>query len=540
MNHNVKRLILLCLAVILLFSFTGCEHIQTVKLEENSLSGAYAGKTVILHTNDVHGALDGYSYLPVLKADIEQQGGTVLLVDAGDFTSGSIYTDLSKGENAVKLMNQVGYDLVGLGNHEFEFGPDVFSKNLEQGTFHAICSNVTRDGKEILDPDIIYDIGGLKIGFFALLSPETKTKITPSFVADLTFTGKEALYQTAQKEIDKLSAKCDVVICLAHLGVDEESAGNRSTDLYANVKGIDFIIDAHSHTVMEQGENQEPIQSTGTAFENIGEIVIDNETKKIESNRLIPCEGLKQDADVLAAVQDIKISTDAELEKTFAENKASLVGEKALIRTQETGLGDLIADAFFWFITKDTELDVPADRVVAITNGGSIRDSAQPGDFSRSKLSAIFPFANTLCVNYVTGAELLESLEASTFCTPEPIGAFPQIAGMKISVDTTKAYDAGEAYPDSTYFAPKTINRVTILEVNGKPFDENATYAVISNNFCACGGDTYGAWIRSYYDGTGFDTSVAINEVVVDYITNALGGVIPEKYSQPEDRIIIK
>ena len=532
---KISKLLMLLLVAVITLSVTGC-GVKTEKIDANSKDG----NIVILHTNDVHGAIAGYSYLPGLKASYENNGDTVILVDAGDYTNGNIYVSISKGESAITLMNQVEYDIVTLGNHELDFGFDQLKQNLGKGNFNVLCSNLLENDKPVFDSEMIYQVGGVKIGFFALLTPETQTKVNPANIQGLKFTEKEELYSIAQKEADKLNKSCDVVICIAHLGVDNESVGNRSTDLYSKVKGIDFIIDGHSHTVMEKGENNEPIQSTGTEFANVGEIVISQKTKKIVSNRLVATEGLAQDNLVLATANNIIATVDEEFGATFAKAEVYFDGVKANVRSKETNLGDLIADSMIWSVTNETELQVDAKHVVAVTNGGGIRAEIQEGDVSRSTIKTVLPFGNTIAVNYVTGRELLEALEASTYCTPEAVGGFPQIGGMKIKIDTTKTFDAGEEYPDSTYCSPKSINRVSILEVNGEAFDENATYAVVTNNFCAAGGDTYYAFKRSYDAGNGFDTSIPMDEALVNYIQAKLGSKLTADCITYTNRITIE
>ena len=540
MNKKIKSLILILMAVFVALALTACgSDIKTLSKDPNKTAGKYAGMTVILHSNDVHGAIEGYSYMASLKAEIEKDGGNVIVVDNGDFTNGNIYVSLSKGESAVTLMNQVGYDIVALGNHEFDFGYENLKTNLEKASFNVICSNVFKDGKPIFDSEIIYKIGKLKIGFFALLTPETQTKVNPASIQGISFTEKEDLYKVAQEEVNKLKDKCDIIVCLSHLGVDDESMGNRSYDVYANVEGIDFIIDGHSHTVMTEGKNAEPIQSTGTLFANIGVIVIDNNTKEIVSNELFDTASLQLDSDVLATIQNVIATVDNEFGAKFAESEVRLEGEKTSVRSFETNLGDLICDALIWSVTNETTLEVDADHVVAVTNGGGIRATIEAGDISRSTIKTVLPFGNTIAVNYVTGSELLEVLEASTYCTPEAIGGFPQIAGMKIKIDTTIPYDPGEEYPDSTYAAPKSIKRVTVLDVNGKTFDESATYAVVTNNFCAAGGDTYYAFKKAYDAGKGFDTSILMDEALVNFIQYELGGKIDSTYAAPAGRIEI-
>ncbi len=153
-------------------------------------------------------------------------------------------------------------------------------------------------------------------------------------------------------------------------------------------------------------------------------------------------------------------------------------------------------------------------------------------------INAVQPFGNTVAVIYVTGEEILQALEASTFSTPEQIGAFPQTSGIEWTLDCTKPYAKGDVYmlngKETTYFAPDSIQRVTITAINGEPFDPTATYAVVTSNFIAEGGDTYNVFNRAYVAGTGFDTGVSLDQTVMQYVTEALDGKITaEQYGQP-------
>ena len=338
----------------------------------------------------------------------------------------------------------------------------------------------------------------------------------------------------------------DIVIALSHLGVDEESAPNRSTDLYANTSGFDFIIDGHSHTVMTEGENGEPIQSTGTAFANIGVVVIDEDSKTIEDNYLLPVShdedgttvyDIPNDISISGYAQEIMDRVNGEYNVVFAQSLVDLNGERDPgNRTEETNLGSLIADAMMWTVLKDEgSLTVAPENALAIVNGGGIRASIASGSITKKDINTVLPFGNTITVVYVTGRELLEALEASTYCTPTAVGGFPQVAGIEFTVDTSKPYDAqDETYPASTYYGPKTINRVTINNINGNAFDENAVYAVITNNFMAAGGDTYYAFASATNQ---FDTGIPLDEAVMSYITEKLGGVVGEEYASPFGRI---
>ena len=499
-----------------------------------------AGKTVILHTNDVHGAVEGYAYIAQLKADYEAKGAEVILVDAGDFSQGTTYVSSTKGADAVTMMNAAGYDVVTLGNHEFDYGYAQLKENMSKAKFKVVCADVfNEDGTPIFDASYTYTTkSGVKVGFFGMETPETQTKANPALIKGLTFATGDAFTKAAADQVAALK-DADVVICLAHLGVDAESAPYRSTDLYAAVMGIDFIVDGHSHTVMTKGEKGEPIQSTGTAFANIGVIVIDDASKKIESNSLFEIkEDTAKDATVAAAAKTIVDRVDKEYGVVFAKSEVTLNGAKAPNgnRDSETNNGDLITDAMLWKVMQNKEgLTVDADHVVAITNGGGIRAAIKPGDVTKKDINTVLPFGNTVAVIYVTGAELLEALEASTYSLP--VGGFPQVAGINFTLSTAVAYDANaETYPASTYYGPKSINRVVINSINGKEFKADDTYAVVTNNFVAGGGDTYYAFAAA---SAQFDTGIPLDEAVMEYVTTELKGVIGAQYAAPQGRILL-
>ena len=527
--------VLLAMAMVLSLTVTGLAADNAVEAKAEM-----AGKTVILHTNDVHGAVEGYAYIAQLKADYEAKGAEVILVDAGDFSQGTTYVSTTKGADAVTMMNAAGYDVVTLGNHEFDYGYAQLKENMSKAKFKVVCADVfNEDGTPIFDANYTCTTkSGVKIGFFGMETPETQTKANPALIKGLTFATDDAFTKAAADQVAALK-DADVVICLAHLGVDAESAPYRSTDLYAAVKGIDFIIDGHSHTVMTKGEKGEPIQSTGTAFKNIGVIVIDNASKKIESNSLFEIkEDTAKDAAVSAAAKTIVDRVNAEYGVVFAKSEVTLNGAKAPNgnRDSETNNGDLITDAMIWKVMQNKEgLTVDADHVVAITNGGGIRAAIKPGDVTKKDINTVLPFGNTVAVIYVTGAELLEALEASTYSLP--VGGFPQVAGINFTLHTGKAYDKNDAtYPGSTYYGPKSINRVVIDSINGKAFKADDTYAVVTNNFVAGGGDTYYAFAASTAQ---FDTGIPLDEAVMEYVSKELKGVIGKQYAAPQGRITI-
>lgn len=513
------------------------------------------GKLVVVHTNDMHGYYEttetsiGIAGVAGLKNYYEAQGADVLLLDAGDFSQGSTLVSYYKGKNAAEYMAAAGYDAVSMGNHEFDYSFDALLDNMKVLTdagVKVIDANVINKetGKSYFDANAVFEFDGIKVGVFGLDTSETLTKASPSNVKAVNFLDKEEMFKEAQAQVDKLkSAGCDYIIALTHLGVDEESVGRRSTDLAAAVKGIDLIVDGHSHTVIDGGEKvgDTVIVSTGSYLANVGTVVIDKEAKTEEAKLISAADyaaGTAQYDEIVKALVAEDVAEVAEAySKVFAKTEVHLEGTKQIVRSQETNLGDFTADAYLYTAQKyadEHELGVNVD--CAISNGGGIRVSVEPGDISMDTLVTIFPFGNNVCLVTITGEQLLEVLEASTFCTPETIGGFPQVAGIEYKLDVSVPYENGEQYPDSTYYAPaKPGSRVTIKSVNGKAFDPKAEYTVAVNNFQAEGGDTYYQLTKNSYF---CDTEILDCDALIEYV-NSLGGVIGEQYKEPQGRIEI-
>ena len=532
---------LLSLFLVLALAFSLCVGVLAEKP-----AGELAGEIVILHTNDVHGAISSYAKVAALKAEYEAKGAEVLLMDAGDYIQGEPYVSVSQGETAIRLMNYVGYDVATIGNHEFDYGYENLAKLAAAAEFPIIAANVMYNGKTAFEANKVFELeSGVKVGVFGLSTPETATKAHPGKIKGVTFLSGDDMNKAAQAQVDELTAAgCDYIICLGHLGIDDSSKGYRSVDLLEAVTGIDVFIDGHSHSSLDDvkalvGEDCKVgdtlLTSTGTKLATVGAVVISEDGISIESVDLEKYEG--SDDVVEEAAQLVIDEVDAAYGEVFAKSEVELCGEKAPgNRTEETNNGDLIADAILWQAKKDGSLPVADENVIAITNGGGIRAAIAAGDITKKDVNTVLPFGNTVAYVTVKGSVLLEALEASTYCTPEAVGAFPQVAGIEFTVDTNKAYDQGEQYPGSTYYAPASINRVTIESINGKAFDPEATYVVVTNDFLAAGGDTYYAFSVS----TSVDTGIPMDEAVMSYITEELKGVVTaEKYGEPQGRITV-
>lgn len=524
------------------------------------IPGDVAGKLVIIHTNDTHGrdlqgdGIMGTAAIAQLKKDYQTAGADTLLFSAGDAVQGTTLVNYSQGADAISFMNLAGYDAMCVGNHEFDWGYDNLRQLVSLADFPVMGANVLDQGTGapvFQERQVFTTPSGLKVGVFGITTPMTATSANPSGIQSLRFQGGEELYQCAASQVEALKAEgCDLIVALGHLGVDESSAaaGCRSVDLVNRVSGIDLFIDGHSHTVMERGRpvpaEQYPsfrndsgtlIVSTGSNLANAGVVVYDPATKSLDCGLVTDSMYNGTDGETAAAIYAKDTAIIAELGKPFASSEVLLNGERAPgNRTEETNLGDFAADALLYGANKATGNIIDA----AITNGGGIRDSIQAGQISMLDMRTVFPFNNQICVLPISGQGLLEALESATYCTPDALGAFPQVSGITFTIDTSGTYENGEPY--STYYrCANPGTRIKNVTVNGEPLDLNRTYYIATNDFSAVGGDTYYAFKEAYEAG-GFNTGVALEDALIDYTRTVLGNVIPaSRYGAPQGRIQI-
>ena len=548
---KLKKLLSLALGLVMAVSLAApvyaAEDEKTEPVAPYTVPADVKDKLVIIHTNDTHGhdvAVEGESVgtagVAALKKAFEAAGAKVLLVSAGDFSQGTTLVSLDKGASAIDFMNAAGYDVAAPGNHEFDYKMEALQANLKKADFPILAANivVSETGKPLFGDRISFDTPIGKVGVFGLDTPETMTKAHPDNVKGLEFYQGDALVKCAQEQVDALKADgCTYIIALSHLGVDPESAPNRSVDVFAKVTGVDLVVDGHSHTVMG-GDAAEKVGnalvvSTGEYLNNVGVVITDGEATL--SRLVSAAEWTQVDQDVAKVVDAKDAAVKAELEKVFASTAVKLDGNRDPgVRTQETNLGDFAADAILW----SAKQAMGEDKVdLALTNGGGIRATIEAGDITMNTMKTVFPFGNEVATIDVTGAELLEALEAATCSTPTAIGAFPQVAGVEFTINIGVPYVNGAAYPDSTYFAPANPgSRVTINSVNGEPWSATETYTVATNDFTAAGGDTYGVFLgKSVYK-----TGVALEDALVNYTREVLNNKITaEAYGQAAGRITL-
>ena len=404
----MKKLLSLFLVLALAFSLcVGVLADETTAAEPtDETAGELAGQIVILHTNDVHGAIDGYAKVAALKADYEAKGAEVLLVDAGDFIQGTTSVSVSQGATAVELMNLAGYDLVTLGNHEFDYGMDNLKTIFAKAEFGVVAANIKLNGAAAFDANKVVELAdGTKLGVFGLATPETATKANPAKIKGVTFLAESELYACAEAQVKALTdAGCDYIICLGHLGIDKESEPNRSIDLLGKVSGIDVFIDGHSHSTLDEVKaatdgtgkvGDTLLTSTGTAAANVGVVTITKDGITASSVDLSKYEGsVKAVADRAAA---IKAEIDAQYGEVFAKTEVDLNGERDPgNRTEETNLGDLIAD-----ILRDSfGIDL------MLMGSGAIRSYSLGPVVHYADLVECLPYDDAVYMLKVTGTQL--------------------------------------------------------------------------------------------------------------------------------------
>lgn len=527
------------------------------------------GDVVILYTNDVHcgvgQAIDeeegivtniGYAGVAAYKQEMEALVGKdyTTLVDAGDAVQGDAIGTLSQGQYLVDIMNKVGYDIVVPGNHEFDYGMKRMMELMDNHNAKVISSNFTdlKTKELVYDPYTIVTYGegenAFEVAFLGITTPESFTKSTPAYFQDdngnFIYGFKEGnkgqeLYDAVQDAVDKAKAEgAEYIIAVGHLGIDAQSSPWRSTDVIEKTGGIDAFIDGHSHSVKESDlvKNKDGkdvlLTQTGTKLSSIGRIVIEADGD-ISAKLITGYE--KQDEATLEVI--------GEIEKDFADDLAEVVGktdvaltindpatEKRMVRSRETNLGDLAADAYRYVLGNGkTGADSgPAD--IAFINGGGIRANIDAGDITFGEVISVHPFNNVGCVVEATGQEILDALEMASQLTPEENGGFLQVSGLTYTIDTS--VDSTVVVDDKKSFVEITGDRrVKDVMVGDIAIDPEAIYTLASHNYMLQDG---GDGINMFRDNEIVVQPVLLdNQVLISYIQDHLEGTVGEEYSDP-------
>ena len=511
--------------------------------ETNCFFGDKADVT-ILYTNDVHTYIDNkspkptYAAIAALKKSIQDTGRDVLLVDAGDHIQGTAYGSMDDGATIIELMNEAGYDLATPGNHEFDYGMARAKAVLREAKFPYISCNWIdlRTGFRVLSSVKFFCVGGRRIAFVGVTTPETFTKSTPAYFMDESHSryiydilgGEDGrkLYDAVQKAIDKAEFwGADTIIGLGHLGVDPSSSPWTSEEVIAHTHGFTAFIDGHSHTVMENKQVPDAsgkavtLTQTGSYFKNIGKMTVAADGT-IRTELIDTCDAL--DAAVAAATADWIGAVDDMLGEEIAVGDSNFyindpATGKRRIRMAETNLGDFVADGIYTYFNEIEELHCD----LAIMNGGGIRADVPAGAWSFKTCKTVSPFGNVACLMSVTGRQIQDALEfGARFVGSDgkENGGFLHVAGAK--------YEIHAMIPNNVQIDEKNVwqgsaatPRVCNVEIYDKaagtykPLDPNATYALAGMNYT----------LRNLGDGFAmFDGATLIKDYVAeDYLVMA-------------------
>ena len=506
---------------------------------------------VVLFTSDVHCGVDqgfGYAGLAAVRDNLAKTNH-VLLVDNGDSIQGEPIGTMTTGESNIELMNAVGYDIATIGNHEFDYGMDRFLELTKKANFPYISANFMHNDELVFAPYVIKEFDGVKIAFVGITTPKTTTSSTPKYFQDET--GKfvytfcqdetgEKLYAAVQKAVDDARAEgAAYVVAMAHLGIEGESAPWMSTDVIANTTGINALLDGHSHSVLEQEKVKNKdgeevlLAACGTKLQAIGYLRISAKDGSMAtglykwdtSNAVSLPDLIGLDNEVATKVNEAMDTLNEKLGEVVAKSAVDLVisdpeTDVRIVRTAETNLGDLCADAY-----RDQS---GAD--IAFVNGGGIRVKIAAGDITLNDILKVHPFGNALCVVEATGQQILDALEWGSRVVPEETGGFLQVSGLTYEIHTY-IESSCTADENGLFTGVAGEYRVKNVKVGGEDLDVNKTYTLACHDYLL---KNAGDGFTMFQQDTLLQDSVKLdNQVLIDYITGTLNGVVGEAYANP-------
>ncbi|KQT45949.1 multifunctional 2',3'-cyclic-nucleotide 2'-phosphodiesterase/5'-nucleotidase/3'-nucleotidase [Devosia sp. Leaf420] len=501
-------------------------------------TATYAEFTLnILHINDFHSRFDpitgsdsncdaetdaagecfgGIARLKTIIDDTraKYEGGNSLLLSAGDNFQGSLYYTTYKSKVVSDFFNQMGFDVVATGNHEFDDGPEEFLKFIEAAKFPIIGGNfdVTKDeglrGK--IEGSIVLDIGGEKVGIIGATTEDTPDIASPG---DVEFHDVIQYVRGASEALD--AAGVNKIILLSHIGYNED------LNVAASLPLVDVIVGGHSHSLLGSMEGavgpyptmvtnpegvEVPVVQANQYGKYLGDIAItwDDEGKvtKAEGEPFLIDASVTANEEFKTQLAELAGPIEEMTSQVIGSTTAKLEGAREVCRVEECSMGNLLADAI---------LDRVADQgaTIAFQNGGGIRSSIDAGEITVGDVLTVLPFSNTLATVQISGADVIEALENGVSDIENGAGRFAQVSGLKYSY--TLAKPAGE--------------RVSDVMVKGEgdtwvPIDEEKTYTIVTNNYVRGGGDGYGTFAEGENP---YDFGPPLEQVVAEYLAK-LGG----------------
>lgn len=477
----------------------------------------------ILHTNDTHAAHEpngdgdgGVARQATVVQQIRAEVENSILVDAGDRFTGTLFHVQWLGEDNARIMNALGYDVMTLGNHEFDNGDDVLASFIDSVEFPVLTANVDFSASPFLAdkvaPYIVMEIGGHQVGVIGLVAPETEILASPG--PELVF--EQDLVAVTQAAVDALSEQgINKVILLNHSGIDADIA------IAEGVSGVDVIVGGHSHTLLANaytgaateypltlespaGETVLIVQA-GEKNEYLGRLDVtfdaDGLLSAWEGDVIFLSRYITPDADVQALVEELAAPIEELRALEIGESATFLNGDRNVCRVEECLMGSIIADA----------LRNETGAQIAIQNGGGVRASIDEGVVTLGEVLTVLPFGNLTSTLELSGADIVAALEngvSRVTLTPDGViqrvdanGRFPQVSGISYTFDPTQ--EAGSRI-------------VEVLLEDGTPIDPEAMYTVVTNDFMRNGGDGYSVMAENAVNA--YDFGRPMDQVVADYI----------------------
>ncbi len=510
-----------------------------------------AGEVVVIYTNDTHceveGAL-GFADISAIQAIEESKGNDVFILDAGDAIQGGAIGAISKGEYIIDIMNEIGYDVAILGNHEFDYTVERLMELSEKAEFPYISANFVSlaDHKPVFAPYHIVSAGDIDIALIGAITPHTFTSTAPKYFQNdageflYDFCG-ENIFEVMQSYIDEVKERADVVVAVTHFGVDMADAPYTSVSLIENTTGLDVVIDAHSHMVIppevhtDKGGDAVILSSTGAKFANIGVMRVTPDAKvSLELlDETYKADGLTETAQnaydkTNAFVDAVKAKYSTALEQVVATSEYDLTvnhpdkidevyGAYRQVRRGETNMGNFCADAYRFVCDTD----------IGLINGGGVRANIAKGDVTYGDILNVNPFGNTICIIQVTGEQILQALEHGTKSYPSEDGAFLQVSGLTYEID--ESVESPVVLDDKGVFAGISgENRVKNVKVGGEVLDQNKTYTLASSTYTLLDcGDGFSMFTESKVVNNSVCSDV---EALIKYVDECLDGVIGKGY----------
>ncbi|MCR5487054.1 MAG: bifunctional metallophosphatase/5'-nucleotidase [Lachnospiraceae bacterium] len=499
------------------------------------------GDIVIVYTNDVHCSVDGdigYAGVAAYRNEMAASGNDVLLVDCGDSIQGGPIGTLTEGEAVVRIMNAAGYDIGVPGNHDFDYGAERMIDLFQKADFPFVCCNLIdlRTGERVFDPYRILECGGKKIAFVGVTAPHTITESAPVNFQDKD--GKllydmmldetpDRFYRAVQDAVDEARQEgAELCILLSHLGINATYTRFLSVDVIRNTSGIDAVLDAHSHSVVEDErvKNKDGkevlLTQTGSHLDRFGKLTIHPDGSMASS--LVEESGEK-DPEVektiseeyaeFQTILDQKIgTTDYNLMATTLDRKVDLV------RNSETNLGDLAADACRF----------ASGAEIGLINGGGIRDNILKGEITYGDLMQVYPFGNEIIMKKLTGQQIMDALEYSVSSAPVEYGGFLQVSGLTFDVDLDKDPQVQRDTEGMFTGFGSEERRVSNIKVNGEDLDPEKTYLTASIEYLLgqCG-NGYSMFTGEKEEMEGFLDDLSS---LIRYL-ESMGGKVSEEYA---------